>query len=222
MAAANIEIVTIVSEFFEENCYLVYATEQTTNPPRCVLVDPGADGEAIVAAVEKRGLVPEQILITHGHADHFISLEGLLDHWKDVELSYSVGEKDAGKMTSATRNLSAVVGVPFSCRATKNHLREGDTVEAGGVKMKVLEIPGHSEGHVAFVVQDIKPLVVLVGDVIFDGSIGRTDFPGGNFDLLLEGIRTKLFTLPDTTRLLTGHGKETTVGKEKSTNPYFA
>jgi glyoxylase-like metal-dependent hydrolase (beta-lactamase superfamily II) len=97
---------------------------------------------------------------------------------------------------------------------------EGDVVEAAGLVMDVLEIPGHSIGHVVYLVRETSPLVVIGGDVLFAGSIGRTDFPDGSFEQLQRGIHEKLFTLPDDTRILPGHGPLTTIGREKRTNPF--
>jgi glyoxylase-like metal-dependent hydrolase (beta-lactamase superfamily II) len=99
-------------------------------------------------------------------------------------------------------------------------LRDGDTVTAAGLDFEVLAIPGHSAGHVVYLWRGGDPMLAFVGDVIFAGSIGRSDFPDGDFDLLTSGIRSKLFTLPDATVLLPGHGPSTTVGREKRTNPF--
>jgi glyoxylase-like metal-dependent hydrolase (beta-lactamase superfamily II) len=99
-------------------------------------------------------------------------------------------------------------------------IAEGDVYEAAGFKLAVREIPGHSSGHVVFIAEELEPTLVFGGDVLFAGSVGRTDFPGGNFEQLRDGIWTKLFTLDDETLVVTGHGPATTIGQEKSDNPY--
>ena len=99
-------------------------------------------------------------------------------------------------------------------------LRDGESFTTAGIRMTIREIPGHSTGHVVYILENCDPKMVFVGDVIFAGSVGRTDFPDGDFDQLADGIRTKLYNLPDSTVLLPGHGPSTTVGAEKRGNPF--
>jgi len=122
-------------------------------------------------------------------------------------------------LTDAELNLSAPFGLPITSPAADRLVREGDVLEHAGIRLEVLEIPGHSPGHVVFVHRS-EPLVVFGGDVLFRGSIGRTDFPGSNGPLLLQGIRTKLFPLPPDTVVYPGHGPVTTVAQEKRFNPF--
>jgi glyoxylase-like metal-dependent hydrolase (beta-lactamase superfamily II) len=116
-------------------------------------------------------------------------------------------------------NLSAPFGFSILSPPADRLVREGDVVDYAGIPLEVLDIPGHSPGHVVFVHRG-NPINVFGGDVLFQGSIGRTDFPGGNATQLIDGIRAKLFALPDDTVVYPGHGEPTTIGVEKRTNPF--
>ena len=138
--------------------------------------------------------------------------------WPDCPLV--IGRGDAPKLTDATLNLSAQFGIPITSPPADCIVHEGDRVDKAGFDLHVREIPGHSAGHVVFIWTANTPCVALVGDVIFRGSVGRTDFFDGDAEQLVSGIRTKIFDLPDDTILLPGHGSATTVGTEKKSNPF--
>jgi glyoxylase-like metal-dependent hydrolase (beta-lactamase superfamily II) len=123
-------------------------------------------------------------------------------------------------LTDANLNLSGPYGMPIVSPAADRMLRDGDKVELAGLELEVLEIPGHSPGHVVFVWRG-DPIVVIGGDVLFRGSIGRTDFPGGSYERLKSGIHAKLWPLADNTVVYPGHGPATTIGHEKRTNPFL-
>ena len=131
-----------------------------------------------------------------------------------------VGSGDEAKLTDPALNLSAAFGVPMVSPPADVVVRDGDVFSAAGFDLEVRAIPGHSQGHVIYLWREHQPMLAFVGDVIFSGSVGRTDFPDGDFNQLTSGIRAKLFTLPDDTMLLPGHGPSTTVGKEKRSNPF--
>jgi hydroxyacylglutathione hydrolase len=124
-------------------------------------------------------------------------------------------------LIDANLNLSAPFGLPITSPPADRLVREGDILEIAGIRLEVLDIPGHSPGHVAFIYRG-KPCRAFSGDVLFRGSVGRTDFPGGSAEVLFEGIRTKLFTLPPDTMVYSGHGPVTTIEYEKRTNPFVA
>ncbi len=117
-------------------------------------------------------------------------------------------------------NLSAAFGTPLVSPPADAIVLDGEVLSAAGIDLEVRSVPGHSPGHVVYLCRDQQPMLVFVGDVIFAGGIGRTDFPDGDYDGLIAGIRRQLFTLPDDTLLLCGHGPATTVGVEKRTNPF--
>ena len=131
-----------------------------------------------------------------------------------------IGVDDAPKLGDPWLNLSAGFGTPLVSPPADVMVKDGETYEAAGFEWQVRSIPGHTAGHVVYLWEGQEPPVVFVGDVIFAGSIGRTDFPDSDHRQLVLGIRSKLFTLPDETILLCGHGPATTVGEEKRTNPF--
>ncbi len=214
MTLSKIRLAAIVSAGFEENSYVV----QQEGRADCVVVDPGLEPEKILAHLDEEGLTLACILVTHGHADHIAGNGLLKQRWPECRLLIGVG--DAAKLTDPVLNLSAPFGMSLVSPPADATVQDGDIFSAAGLEWEVRAIPGHSPGHVIYLCREFRPMLAFVGDVIFSGSVGRTDFPDGDFGQLAAGIRGKLFTLPDDTRLLPGHGPATTVGDEKRTNPY--
>ena len=214
MSQPEIEIAVIVSVAFQENAYVARLKDRE----ECLVIDPGLEPGKILAHLDEHGLVPAAILNTHGHGDHIGGNAALKDRWPECPLV--IGAAEADKLTDAKLNLSEIFGLPIVSPPADVTLSEGETYSAAGLDLEVREIPGHSTGHVVYLCKEHNPPIAFVGDVIFAGSIGRTDFPGGSLQQLADGIHQKLFTLPDETVLLSGHGPQTTVGREKGTNPF--
>ncbi len=214
MTFSKINITQILSIPFEENAYVA----QMQGRKDCLIVDPGLEPDKIIDYLDKRGLNPSAILNTHGHSDHIAGNQALKNRWPECQLV--IGAAEAPKLTDPRLNLSAMFGFPLISPPADVTLKDGEMYTAAGIRLTIREIPGHSSGHVIYLLEDSDPMIIFVGDVIFAGSVGRTDFPDGDFDKLAEGIRTKLFTLPDNTVLLPGHGPATTVGEEKRSNPF--
>ncbi|MFT5526580.1 MAG: hydroxyacylglutathione hydrolase [Pirellulaceae bacterium] len=214
MTAPKLSIQVVVSDMFEENAFIAYLEGRDD----CVIFDPGLNPERIIEAVEKIGRIPASILNTHGHSDHIAGNQALKDKWPDIPLV--IGHGDAHKLTDPKENLSAGYGVSIISPPADETVKEGDVYSSAGLELEVLETPGHSIGHVVFVWKGGPQVVVFGGDVLFRQGVGRTDFPDGNQEDLMISIRTKLYTLPDDTIVLTGHGEATQIGFEKKHNPF--
>jgi hydroxyacylglutathione hydrolase len=199
---------------FAQNCYVVGLPGRAD----CVVIDPGLEPGRILTVMKDSGLEPAAILCTHGHADHIAGNAAMKEAFPNAPLI--IGEGDAEKLADPELNLSAMFSAPLVSPPADRLVREGDIVEAAGISFLVRETPGHSSGHVVFITKDQQPWIVFGGDVLFQGSVGRTDFPDGDFDQLFAAIHDKLFTLPANTEVYPGHGEPTTIGEEVETNPY--
>ncbi len=210
---ARLQIRTIESMPFAENTYVVWL------PPRkeALVIDPGLEPDLILDGLQNEGLTAAAILNTHGHGDHIGGNAILKEAFPQAPLI--IGVNEAPLLTDPEANLSAPFGVPITSPRADQLVREGDVVEVAGIRLEVLDIPGHSPGHIVYVYRD-SPCLVFGGDVLFRESIGRYDFPNSNGPLLLEGIRTKLFALPPDTVVYPGHGPVTTIEYEKRHNPF--
>jgi glyoxylase-like metal-dependent hydrolase (beta-lactamase superfamily II) len=216
----SVQIHTVVSPIFAENAYILWKSGQD----EAVVVDPGLDPDAILGFLQKQKLRLTHILNTHGHADHIAGNEAMKRAFPKSQLL--IGTKDAPMLTDSNLNLSQGYGFPLTSPKADRLLNEGDKVSGAGLEFDVLDVPGHSPGHIVYVCH-AQPgsgdrTVVVGGDVLFQDSIGRTDFPGGSHKLLISGIRNKLFPLPDNAKVLTGHGPMTTIGREKRENPFLS
>ena len=177
------------------NCYI--AVNEATG--HGVVVDPGGDGDRIVAAIKKEGIT------------------GLDEVRKATGARVYISEEDAEMLTKATSNLSAYMGMDAAFAPADKIFKDGETVTEAGLDFKVLATPGHTRGGVCLVCGD----VVFCGDTVFAESIGRTDLPGGSYKQILNSIKDKILVLPDETKLLPGHGPATTVGWERRRNPFL-
>jgi glyoxylase-like metal-dependent hydrolase (beta-lactamase superfamily II) len=210
-----LQIRTLVSMPFEENSYVVWLEGR----PDCVVIDPGLEPGLILDCLRDEGLTASAILNTHGHPDHIAGNADLKRAFPDAPLV--IGANETRLLADPNANLSALFGMPITSPPADRTVKEGDVVEAAGIALEVLDVPGHSPGHVVFVYRG-TPCRVFGGDVLFRGGIGRYDFPGSDGDLLFAGIRRKLFTLPPDAVVYPGHGPVTTVGHEMRTNPFLA
>lgn len=216
MSSNSLHLAVVVSQLFQENAYIAYLEDRSD----CLVFDPGLDSPAIIAKINELRRKPAAILNTHGHADHIAGNAALKEVWPEAPLV--IGTNDASKLTNPAENLSRSHGVDLTSPMADQLVNEGDVYEAAGIELDVYETPGHSIGHVVFIWRAASPWIVFGGDVLFQGSIGRTDFPDGSFEQLAASIRSKLYTLPDDTIVLPGHGPTTTIGFEKQHNPFVA
>lgn len=197
---------------YRQNCSLIWcaATRQAA------LIDPGGDAELLLAAAEERGLKLTRLLLTHGHLDHVGAAAEIA-----ARLGIPIEGPHRGDdyWLQALPQQSAMFGFPHAEAFTPDRwLADGDTVGVGEAVLEVLHCPGHTPGHVVFYHRESK--TAFVGDVLFAGSVGRTDFPGGDADALMDSIRNRLFPLGDDVTFIPGHGPDSTFGRERRMNPY--
>ncbi len=212
--AARPEIALITSRMFAINSYIVWLSDRSD----CLVVDPGFDTHRILRFLLEKRLTPAAILNTHGHVDHIFGNSAIKGQWPNCPIV--IGAHEADKLVDAHKNLSALYGTPVVSPPADRLVNAGENFSYAGIELLTLATPGHSSGHVVFVWRGERPWFVLGGDVLFQGSVGRTDFPDGDPDQLREAIVSQLFTLPDDTMVLPGHGGRTTIGYERQTNPY--
>ena len=197
---------------FEQNCSLIWC-DQTQD---AAVVDPGGDLPKIRSAVKDLGLQLKKIILTHAHIDH---AGGTAELAEELNIPIEGPHKEDLFWITSLPQQSQMFGFPAVRSFSPDRwLEQGDQVEIGQETLKVFHCPGHTPGHVVFYHQASD--LLLVGDVIFQGSIGRTDFPKGDFDTLVNSIRTHLWSLPEHTRFIPGHGPMSNIGHEKATNPF--
>lgn len=186
-----------------------------------VVIDPGDEGELIAERVRRTGLEPIMILHTHGHLDHAGGTAQLAETLSgNLPIGLHPGDLELYRnLPVQARMFGMEVEDPPEPTL---ELRHGQRITLGSLELEVRHAPGHSPGSVCFVVHGGPEPVVIVGDVLFAGSIGRTDLWGGSFGQLKQSILTQLYTLPDETRVVCGHGPDTTIGQEKRTNPFVS
>jgi hydroxyacylglutathione hydrolase len=192
------------------HCHIV-ASETTLE---AIVIDPGGDADRILAELRRLNLRVVQIVDTHGHFDHTLA-NGRVKEATGAPLS--IHQADAEMLTNPLKGFSFWAGNLKPGPAADGFLKDGDVLRAGEVSLKVLHTPGHSPGSISLCTDG----AVFSGDALFQGSIGRTDFPGGDYETLIRSIRTRLLTLPDETVVYTGHGPNTTVGAERLDNPFL-
>jgi len=197
---------------FQQNCTILVCPETG----RAAVVDPGGDIQNILDAIEDLEVTPEKILLTHGHLDHCGSAAALA---RRLALPIIGPHRDDAFLLAALPQQAQMFGFPpHTAFSTDQWLAAGDQVQVGNQVLEVLHTPGHTPGHVVFFHRPSR--LALAGDVLFHGSIGRTDFPRGNHGDLLHSIREVLFPLGDDVRFIPGHGPMSTFGEERRGNPY--
>lgn len=200
---------------FGENTYVVYNDEKLA-----YIVDPGNIQDFETAEIEsfisKNELKIASILLTHAHIDHVLGLQWARDTYKVPVLLHEV-EQEILDRNPFTAKQYGFFMKPFE--GDKKYIQEGEKLHLGNDEFEILYVPGHSPGHIAFHNKDQK--IVLSGDVLFEGSIGRTDLYKGDYEQLIDSIKTKLFTMDPETKVYSGHGNPTTIGFEKDYNPFF-
>ncbi|CCQ12070.1 Hypothetical metal-binding enzyme, YcbL homolog [Pseudoalteromonas luteoviolacea B = ATCC 29581] len=209
-----IEIYTVPVTPFLQNCRIIVCKASN----QAAIVDPGGDKEKIIAKLTALEVKVEKIILTHGHLDHVGATMDLKQHYNIPVVG---PHRDEQFWFDALPEQAKMFGFNYLDPFLPDEwLVDGEQVTVGSVSFKVFHCPGHTPGHVVFYEPNTN--VVLVGDVLFKGSIGRTDFPRGDANQLVSSIKQKLFTLPDETSVLSGHGDNTTIGHEKASNPFLS
>lgn len=200
---------------FQENTYVLF--DETKE---CAIVDPGCYDERergyLRDFIAEKELTPKLLLNTHCHIDHILGNAFVAETWN---LGITCHEKALFTLGMGQKTAQLYQLNYDESPKPKHFVEEGDTVTFGNTTLDIRFVPGHSVGHIVFIHHESK--VIVNGDVLFQGSIGRTDLPGGNFETLEKSIKEKMYTLPDDYVVLTGHGPETTIGHEKRSNPFI-
>ena len=197
---------------FQENTYIVGDEASGEG----ALIDPGDEAARIALAVEQSGLEIGQIMVTHAHIDHVGAVAALVDEYACPVLMH----EEAEAMLKTVPQQALMMGLRFGkVPAVDRNVGDDEVLEVGSLRLRSLYTPGHAPGHLAFLVEGGG--IVFSGDALFAGSVGRVDLPGGSMEVLMRSIEEKLLPLPDGTVVLSGHGPETTIGRERMTNPFL-
>lgn len=204
-------IKTMVLGEISTNCYLVC----NRDTKECVIVDPADEADVIIKAAEELAMVPRAVLLTHGHYDHIGAAEELKKYF-DIKIYANELEQEV--LTDSFKNLSEIMGnQPLSIEADE-YLTDGQVLELAGFRIKAVSTPGHTKGGVCYIVSLAGEQAVFSGDTLFQGSVGRYDFPTSNGNALYRSIKEKLLCLDERMEVYPGHGPATSIGEEK---PYF-
>lgn len=206
-----VEMVTVGP--FQENCYVIGDEESKIG----ALIDPGDEAARIALTVEQLGLAIGSIIVTHAHVDHVRAIAPLVEEYLCPVLMH----EEAEAMLKMAPQQALMMGMKFGkVPAVDGYIADDEVVEVGPLRLRSLYTPGHAPGHLAFYAEDEG--IVFSGDALFAGSVGRVDLPGGSMQVLMQSITGRLLPLPDETRVLSGHGPETTIGLERISNPFLA
>ena len=197
---------------FQENCYL-YWDEKSQNG---LIIDPGDEADRIIETVNEIGFKATAILLTHGHCDHIGALEAVKNKWN---LPVYIGLGEESYLSDSKLNGSAFFDNPIEAPKPDFLVEDEYLYSFDSIDLRVLSTPGHTLAGVCYL--DEKEGILFCGDTLFQGSIGRTDLPGGSFEKLIESIQKKILTLPDNIVCFPGHGTATTVGAERTGNPFL-
>lgn len=210
---AKLKILVVPVTPFQQNASIVFDEETMKG----AVVDPGGDIERLEDAIKQSGATIEKILLTHGHIDH---AGGAQDLAKKLKVPVIGPHENDKPVLDNIPNRGSQFGMPDAKGVTPDQwLKDGDEVTVGGLKFRIIEAFGHSPGSVVFYNDEHK--FALMGDVLFEGSVGRTDLPGGNHEQLITAIKTKILPLGDDVQFLPGHGNPSTIGRERVSNPFI-
>ncbi len=205
---------TLVLGEFQSNCFIVRASEKASD---CVVIDIGFSPETALEFIQSHDWVVNAVVLTHGHCDHVAGVQCLKEAFAGLKLY--IHADDAFMLQDAQANLSLFFGGPLQINDECHCVKDGEVIEEAGVPLTVIHTPGHTPGGMCL--YNATEGVVFTDDTLFAGGIGRSDFPGSDGALLMRSIRERLLTLPDETVAYPGHGPSTTIGQEKTGNPWL-
>ena len=205
------KIKRIIAGIYAANCYLVYTEDEKKE---AIIVDPGGDFKSIIEEINNNQLNAKYIVLTHGHADHIGAVISIKKHFN---IPVMIHKDDLEMVKNHALNLSGNMAMGAISFEADTLLKDGDKIEFGDKYLKVIHTPGHTEGGICL----YYPGILITGDTLFEGSIGRTDLFGGDYDSLMASIKNKLLQLPDNTIIYPGHGGVSTLKKEKMTNHFL-
>lgn len=205
------KVETLIVSPFEVNCYLIWDENDKTG----AIIDPGDEDELIAEKIKLLGVNPAAILLTHGHGDHIAAVEPLKEKY---QIPLYIGRGDEELLASPSANVSAIFGFEVTCPPADHVVGDKDVIKIGSMEFTVIATPGHTQGGVCF----FSGRYLFCGDTLFNGSIGRTDLPGGDYTQLIDSIDKNLLTLPDDIICYPGHGPITSIGNERGSNPFLS
>ncbi len=194
------------------NCYLIWDSNGDG-----FIVDPGGPAEDVESFIRDNDILIHWIILTHGHADHIGGIQELRNL---SENGVGIHYEDSDCLTDANKNLSSFMETPITIPAAERELSDKDSLTVGTMEIEIIHTPGHTPGGICLLVTDADDHILLTGDTLFAKSVGRSDLPGGNENVLFESLK-KLEYLPDNLKVYPGHGPETSIGTEKQHNPYW-
>lgn len=204
------ELMRIPAGIYAANCYIVYSE----NTKDGIVVDPGGDADHILETIEKNKLNINHIILTHGHGDH---IGGVTELKNALNVSVMIHEEDAEMLRNGEINLSTTMAMGSVEIEPDKLLKDGDIIKFGDLEAEVIHTPGHTKGGICLKIEDI----LITGDTLFAGSIGRTDLSGGNYETIISSIKEKLMVLSDNIEVFPGHGGPSTIGRERVRNPFL-
>jgi hydroxyacylglutathione hydrolase len=199
---------------YQTNCFCVRKDDSTKD---CLVIDSGFSPEPLIDHLKQNHLNPVAAIYTHGHIDHIFGLEALRENFPGIKVA--IHKDDADALADPLKNLSMMTGGSFVTDPADIIIEKEEPIEFIGIKFEVLHTPGHTPGGICL--YEKNEGILFAGDTLFDGSVGRSDFPGGDSDALISGIKQKLLVLPGKTTVYTGHGPSTTIEREIKHNQFL-
>ncbi len=204
------KVIRIPAGIYAANCYIVYSDKTKHG----IIVDPGGDSDKILKIIEDQNINIDYIILTHGHGDH---IGGVIQLLNELEVPLLVHEDDLDMISDANMNLSNIMPIGSLELEADRLLKDGDSIKFGDLEAQIIHTPGHTKGGICIKIGDN----LITGDTLFQGSIGRTDLTGGDYDTIISSIKDRLLIFPEDTIVWPGHGAESTIGSEKRNNPFL-